>query len=87
MMILWSFAQKQLGSLPSFAGHYRQYCEQFPAGNIRIQCRVTKASQHSASANIDFIDAQTHQLLARMNSYECTMTDNLRQAFINNQLA
>ena len=86
MMILWSFAQKHLGSLPSFVGHYRQYCEQFPAGSTRIQCRVTKASQHSASANIDFIDAHSHQLLARLDGYECTMTDNLRQAFINNQM-
>ena len=87
MMILWSFAQKKLGSLPSFASHYRQYCEQFPAGKVRIQCRVTKASQHSASANIEFIDERTRQLLARMDGYECTMTENLQQAFSNNQLS
>jgi len=87
MMILWSFAQKGLGSLPSYARNYRQYCEQFPAGDTRIQCRVTKASQNSASACIDFIDAQTHKLLARLEGYECTMTDNLREAFINNQLS
>ncbi|MEA3465141.1 MAG: SDR family NAD(P)-dependent oxidoreductase, partial [Thermodesulfobacteriota bacterium] len=86
MMILWSFAQKELGSLPSFAGHYRQYCEQFPVGTTRIQCRVTKASKHSATANIDFIDEQSRQLLARIDGYECTMTEALEQAFYNNKL-
>jgi len=86
MMILWSFAQKHLGSLPNFAAQYRQYCEQFPSGTTRIQCRVTKTSQNSASANIDFIDERTRQLLARLEGYECTMTENLHQAFVNNQL-
>ena len=86
MMILWCFAQKKLGSLPSFAGHYRQYCEQFPVGTTRIQCRVTKASNHSATANVDFIDEQSRQLLARIDGYECTMTEGLEQAFYNNKL-
>ena len=86
MMILWSFAQKKLGSLPSFIAEYRQYCEQFPVGSTRIQCRVTKVNNHSATANIDFIDGQSRQLIARLTGYECTMTEGLQQAFYDNKL-
>ena len=34
MMILWSFAQHGAGSLPCFAGRYRQYRRAFPAGPV-----------------------------------------------------
>ncbi|OQY24119.1 MAG: hypothetical protein B6I37_04070, partial [Desulfobacteraceae bacterium 4572_35.2] len=86
MMILWTFSQKNLGSLPSFIAEYRQYCEQFPVGSTRIQCRVTKVNNHGATANIDFIDEQSRQLIARINNYECTMTEGLQQAFYDNKL-
>ena len=85
MMILWSFANKDLGSLPSFAGKYRQYCESFPQAT-RIQCRVTKVSNNSACANIDFLDERSRQLLARLEGYECTMTENLHQSFLDNKI-
>ncbi len=85
LMILWSFAHKQMGSLPARTGSYRQYCTTFPP-LTRIQCRVTKVGNNSVCANIDFIDEHSRQLLARIADYECTMTADLRQAFANNEL-
>ena len=85
LMILWSFAHKQMGSLPARTGSYRQYCTTFPP-LTRIQCRVTKVGNNSVCANIDFIDEHSRQLLARIADYECTMTADLRQAFGNNKL-
>ena len=36
MMILWSFAQHGAGSLPCFAGRYRQFRRSFPAGSFHV---------------------------------------------------
>lgn len=86
LMILWCFGHKQQGSLPSLAASYRQFSPSFPGPNTRIQCRITKSSEHSVQASIDFIDEDSQQLIARMEGYECTMTPTLEQAFRLNSL-
>jgi len=86
MMILWSFAEKSQGSLPMFAGRYRQYRESFGTTPIYIQCRVVKQSGQVVEADIDFIDANTREIVARLEGYQCTMTPTLEQAFANNTL-
>ncbi|WP_321531777.1 SDR family NAD(P)-dependent oxidoreductase [uncultured Desulfuromonas sp.] len=86
MMILWCFAEKKQGSLPMFAGHYRQYRESFGTTPIHIQCRVVKQSGQVIEADIDFIDANTREVVARLEGYQCTMTPTLEQSFANNTL-
>jgi Polyketide synthase dehydratase len=84
MMILWTQDQCGAGSLPSGAGQYRQYVRAFPQGGVRIVARITKRSEHHASADIDFVD-RAGKLIARMSNYECVIDASLNQAFRLNQ--
>ena len=86
MMILWSFAQHGAGSLPCFAGRYRQYRRAFPAGPVRVAIRVTKDNGQFARADVDYLDADG-QVIARVQDYECVIDRQLDQAFRKNQLA
>ena len=85
MMILWSFAQHGAGSLPCFAGRYRQYVRSFPAGPVRVVIRVTRDNGSFARADIDFVTADG-QVVAQMQDYECVIDRQLDQAFRRNQL-
>jgi hypothetical protein len=85
MMILWSFAQHGAGSLPCFAGRYRQYRRAFPAGPVRVVIRVTKDNGQFARADVDYLDADG-QVIARVQDYECVIDRQLDQAFRKNQL-
>ncbi len=84
MMILWTQEQCGAGSLPSGAGQYRQYARAFPKGGMRIVARVTRHSEHRASADLDFFD-RAGKLIARMSDYECVIDASLNQAFRMNQ--
>jgi acyl transferase domain-containing protein len=86
MMILWSFAQHGAGSLPCFAGRYRQYRRSFPAGPVRVVVRVTRDNGSFARADIDYLDADG-QVVAQVQDYECVIDRQLDQAFRKNQLA
>ncbi|HET6574678.1 MAG TPA: SDR family NAD(P)-dependent oxidoreductase [Fimbriiglobus sp.] len=86
MMILWSFAQHGAGSLPCFAGRYRQYRRAYPAGPVRVVVRVTKDNGQFARADVDYLDA-AGQVIARVQDYECVIDRQLDQAFRKNQLA
>jgi acyl transferase domain-containing protein/NAD(P)-dependent dehydrogenase (short-subunit alcohol dehydrogenase family)/acyl carrier protein len=87
MMILWSFAQHGAGSLPCFAGRYRQFRRSFPAGPCRIAARVTRDNGTYARADIDITDAADGSLVARLEDYECVIDPTLNQAFRRNHLA
>jgi NAD(P)-dependent dehydrogenase (short-subunit alcohol dehydrogenase family) len=86
MMILWSFAQHGAGSLPCFAGRYRQYRRAFPTGPVRVTIRVTRDNGSHARADIDYLDADG-QVVAQVQDYECIIDRTLDQAFRKNQLA
>jgi hypothetical protein len=86
MMILWSFAQHGAGSLPCFAGRYRQYRRAFPAGPVRVAIRVTRDNGSFARADIDYLDADG-QVVAQVQDYECVIDRQLDAAFRKNQLA
>jgi hypothetical protein len=86
MMILWSFAQHGAGSLPCFAGRYRQYRRSFPAGTARVSVRITRDNGTFARADIDYLDADGI-VIAQLQDYECVMDPGLNQAFRRNQLA
>jgi hypothetical protein len=85
MMILWSQHQHHAGSLPNFAGRYRQFRRSYPDGAIRVVIRVTRDNGTFARADIDYLDA-AGQVVAQMQDYECMMEKSLNQAFRRNQL-
>jgi NAD(P)-dependent dehydrogenase (short-subunit alcohol dehydrogenase family) len=86
LMILWSFERFGSGSLPSFAGRYRQFQDNFPKTGVQIAVRVTAEREHSASADMEFLDRTTGKLIARLEGYECVIDPSLQKAFRRNQL-
>ena len=86
MLILWSFAQHGAGSLPCFAGRYRQYRRTFPPGPVRVVARVTRDNGTFARADIEYLDADG-TVIAQMQDYECVIDAQLNMAFRRNQLA
>jgi acyl transferase domain-containing protein/NAD(P)-dependent dehydrogenase (short-subunit alcohol dehydrogenase family) len=86
MMILWSFERFGSGSLPCFAGRYRQFQEAFPREGAQVVIRVTSESAHGAAADMEFLDRHTGKLVARLEGYECVIDPSLKQAFQRNQL-
>jgi hypothetical protein len=87
LMILWSFERFGSGSLPSFAGRYRQFQDSFPLNGAQIVIRVTAEREHSASADIEFLDRTSGKLIARLEGYECVIDPSLERAFRRNQLS
>jgi len=87
LMILWSFDRFGAGSLPCFAGRYRQYHDRFPADGVQIVIRVTSEREHGATADMEFLDRHTGKLVARLEGYECIIDPSLAQAFQHNQLS
>jgi len=84
-MILWSQQCCRAGSLPCFVGSYRQYCAPRP-GVVELRARVIDVSEHSARADIDFVDPDG-TLRARIEGYECIIDESLDRAFRSNQLS
>jgi acyl transferase domain-containing protein/NAD(P)-dependent dehydrogenase (short-subunit alcohol dehydrogenase family)/acyl carrier protein len=85
MMILWSFAQHGAGSLPCFAGRYRQFRRAFPTAPVKVVIRVTRDNGSFARADIDYIDSEGI-LIAQLQDYECVIDRQLDQAFRKNSL-
>jgi hypothetical protein len=87
LMILWSFERTGSGSLPSFAGSYRQFQENFPTAGAQIVIKVTSERDHGATADIEFLDRESGKLVARLEDYECVIDPSLQTAFRRNQLS
>jgi hypothetical protein len=85
-MSVWCHAERGAVSLPSALGRYRQFLRRFPAGPVRIACRVEKATGPVVRAVIEFVDA-TGRLAARMDEFECVLDAALNAAFRRNRLA
>ncbi len=81
MMILWAFERHGIGSLPVFAGHYRQYVEHFPDNGVDVRIRINEEDSAQVEAMIEFIDPATGALLARMDDYTCVMDASLEKSF------
>ncbi|PKL44104.1 MAG: beta-ketoacyl synthase, partial [Candidatus Riflebacteria bacterium HGW-Riflebacteria-2] len=80
LMILWTEQACGAPSLPSFARRYRQYAASFGSKPVTISAHTRRSGAAMASADIDFIAADG-RLLARIEGYECTINENLRNAF------
>jgi NAD(P)-dependent dehydrogenase (short-subunit alcohol dehydrogenase family)/catechol 2,3-dioxygenase-like lactoylglutathione lyase family enzyme len=85
MMILWTCFQHDTGSLPCFAGRYRQYRKAFPADPTTIVIRIRRDDGKFARADIDYLDPDG-RIIAQMQDYECVMEKTLNQAFRRNQI-
>jgi hypothetical protein len=86
LMILWSSEKYGKGSLPCFAGRYRQFQEAFPKDGTEIVIRVTRENERGAMADMEFFDRHTGKMIARMEDYECVIDASLNRAFQRNQL-
>jgi hypothetical protein len=84
-LILWSASRFDMASLPVRIGRYEQFQTAFPKGGVRIEARIDKASGHSATSTIEFIDPANGALVARLEGYECVMDASLNQAFRRNE--
>ena len=85
-MILWSFQQYNVGSLPNKIQKYRQFKERFPSHGVRAAVRVTEKSEARAVADIEFLDRKSGDLVARIEAYECTLDKSLKEAFLRHEL-
>jgi len=80
LMILWTEQACGAPSLPSFARRYRQYSASYGSKPVTISAHTRRSGAAMAAADIDFIGADG-KLVARIEGYECTMNENLRNAF------
>jgi NAD(P)-dependent dehydrogenase (short-subunit alcohol dehydrogenase family) len=85
LAILWCQERRGAGSLPTRVATYRQFRRAFPSAGTKIVLRVTRANDHAATADIEFLDA-AGDLVARMEGYECVIDPSLSDAFARNQL-
>ena len=85
MMILWSFQNSGVGSLPTKVGRYRQFQRRFPKNGVKLFINVESSSKHASTAIIDFVD-EKEKLIARIDGYECVIDASLNDAFKRNQL-
>ncbi|MCZ6688075.1 MAG: polyketide synthase dehydratase domain-containing protein, partial [Planctomycetota bacterium] len=80
MMILWCIEHRGAGSLPCFAGRYRQFRTAFPKDGVRIVARVKDVSDPQVRVDFDFLDAEDG-VVARLEDFECVTSASLRSAF------
>ncbi len=86
-MILWSLDRHDTASLPVRLGMYEQFQTAFPKSGVRIEAKVTKATNFGATATIEFLHPADGTLVARIEDYECVMAASLNAAFQRNQIA
>jgi hypothetical protein len=86
-MILWSLDRHDTASLPVRLGTYEQFQTAFPKSGVRIEAKVTKATNFGATATIEFLHPADGTLIARIEDYECVMAASLNAAFQRNQIA
>ena len=82
-MILWTEAEMNAPSLPSFAARYRQYVERFPERGVRVVVKAVKRALGLAGADIEFLD-ERGALVAKIEGFECAADASLAAAFRRN---
>ncbi len=80
LMILWTTKICGSPSLPSYAKKYRIFTKQSNISNITISAIASRKGSMMATADIDFVD-NTGKVVARLEGYECTLNDSLKNAF------
>jgi len=83
-VIVWSSAQAGSAALPNRLGRYRQFAP-FPEGGANIGARVTRRSENTAVADLDWV-SDDGQLIARLTDCEYTIDAGLSAAFVRNRV-
>jgi NAD(P)-dependent dehydrogenase (short-subunit alcohol dehydrogenase family)/acyl carrier protein len=86
-MIVWSFETNGSGSLPTALGTYRQFRAAYPKKGVKIAARIKERTAHRAVADVEFVDPDSGQLVARIEDYECVIDPSLNEAFQKNELS
>ena len=84
-MSVWCHAERGAVSLPSALGRYRQFVRRFPAGAVRVVCRVAPAAGPVVRADVEFVD-DAGAVVARIDGLECVLDAALNAAFRRNRL-
>ncbi|MBL1141034.1 MAG: SDR family NAD(P)-dependent oxidoreductase [Proteobacteria bacterium] len=85
MMILWSFEDSGIPSLPVAIASYRQFQRSYPKDNTQIVIEVNDKTDHRANAAIEILDSKG-ELIALLDGYECVRDRSLQIAFKRNNL-
>ena len=85
LLILWSFAERGVGSLPTGFGSFRLFRRAFPKDGVRVLARIVKAGRHAATADVEFRDRQG-RLVALLERGEFVLDATLEDAFRRNRL-
>jgi len=85
MMILWSFEESEVASLPTAISSYRQYQRSYPKDNAKIVINVNEKTDHRANAAIEFLNSEG-ELIALIDGYECVRDASLGAAFKKNKV-
>jgi malonyl CoA-acyl carrier protein transacylase len=85
MMILWSFEESGIPSLPTAIASYRQFQRSYPKDNAQIVIEVNDKTDHRANAAIEILDSKG-ELIALLDGYECVRDSSLQSAFKKNDL-
>ncbi|MBO0697168.1 MAG: SDR family NAD(P)-dependent oxidoreductase, partial [Zavarzinella sp.] len=86
LLSTWSYRKHRAVSLPCFAGQYRQYRRSFPADGVTVAVRITRDTESTARADVEFSDADG-RLVARMTDAEHVIDPSLNDAFRRGRLA
>ena len=73
-------------SLPVSLESFRQY-RSWPGEGVNINARIRRSTDRNAIADIDFVDRQSGELVARIEAYECVLDPTLESAFRLNRLS
>jgi hypothetical protein len=80
MATVWSFEEKGMVSLPSYAAAYRQFCSRFPANGVTAVLEIKEASSRKIRADFTFLDAKD-EIVASLSGYEAVLDPSLLKAF------
>jgi hypothetical protein len=86
LLSTWSYRMHRAVSLPCYARRYRQYRRTFPSDGVIIAARITRDSESTARADVDFTDADG-RLVAQISDAEHVIDPSLNDAFRRGRLA
>ena len=87
MMIVWTSRQHDAGSLPTGLRGYRQFKPVFPGKPLRVDIRVSEDTPHRCVAEVEFVEPESGELVARIGAYECVVDASLNDSFRQKRLS
>ncbi|MEJ2167697.1 MAG: SDR family NAD(P)-dependent oxidoreductase [Desulfobacterales bacterium] len=80
MATVWCFEEKGIVSLPSYFDAYRQYCNKFPNGGVKVILEIKETANRKMRGDFTFLDSND-EMVARLSGYEAVMDASLMKAF------